>query len=96
MMRVGMTRQEIRRSVNAQVLTVFFLPLLMAGVHMGFAFPMVQKLLTAFALNNVRLFLLVTLIAYCVFAILYTAVYVMTSRGYYGIVSSAGPNAGAR
>ena len=96
MMRVGMTRQEIRRSVNAQVLTVFFLPLLMAGVHMGFAFPMVQKLLTAFALNNVRLFLLVTLIAYCVFAILYTAVYVMTSRAYYGIVSSAGPNAGVR
>ena len=58
-----------------------------AGVHMAFAFPMVRILLLAFSLNNVRLFLIVTLIAYGIFAVLYTAVYAATSRAYYGIVS---------
>ena len=87
MMRIGLTRREIRKSVDVQVLTVFFLPLVAAGVHMALAFHMVRILLLAFSLNNVRLFLIVTLIAYGIFAVLYTAVYAATSRAYYGIVS---------
>ena len=44
MQKVGMTKREIRRSINSQVLTVFFAPLLMAVLHLAFAFPLVWKL----------------------------------------------------
>ena len=56
MQKVGMTRREIRRSVNSQLLTVFFLPLLGAGLHLAFAFPMLRRLLMLFELQNVALF----------------------------------------
>ena len=39
MQKVGMTKREIRKSINSQMLTVFFLPLVTAGVHLAFAFP---------------------------------------------------------
>lgn len=39
MQKVGMTKREIRKSINSQILTVFFLPLILAGVHLAFAFP---------------------------------------------------------
>ena len=48
MQKVGMTKREIRKSINSQVLTVFFLPLLAAGIHTAFAFPMIQKILLLF------------------------------------------------
>ena len=53
MQKVGMTKREIRKSINSQILTVFFLPLILAGVHLAFAFPMLQKLLMLFGLTNV-------------------------------------------
>ena len=43
--KVGMTKKEIKRSINSQILTVFTAPLLMAGVHLAFAFPMLYRLL---------------------------------------------------
>ena len=89
MRKVGMTKKEIRRSINSQLLTVFYLPLLMAGLHMAFAFPMIRKLLTLFLLYNVRLFALTTLVSFAVFALFYALVYRFTSNAYYNIVSSA-------
>lgn len=88
MQKVGMTRREIRRSVNSQVLTVFFLPLALAGVHLGFAFPLIRKLLLIFSLTNFRLLILVTVCCYLIFALFYTLVYRATSRAYYAIVSA--------
>lgn len=87
MRKVGMTRPEIRKSINSQLLTVFFLPLLGAGMHMGFAFPIVRKLLLLFNLNNTVLFLMTTIISYLVFALLYVLVYRLTSNTYYKLVS---------
>nr|WP_305139008.1 ABC transporter permease [uncultured Schaedlerella sp.] len=87
MQKVGMTETDIRRSVNSQVLTVFFLPLIMAGIHLAFAFPMVHKLLLLFSLTNLKLLLIVTVCCYLVFAVFYMMVYRITSRGYYHIVS---------
>ncbi|MBR2037521.1 MAG: ABC transporter permease, partial [Lachnospiraceae bacterium] len=52
MRKVGMTTKDIRQSINSQMLTVFFLPLITATLHVGFAFPMVQKLLIMFNLRN--------------------------------------------
>lgn len=88
MRKVGMTKKEIRRSINSQLLTVFFLPLALAGLHMVFAFPMIQKLLTLFAFYNVKLFVLTTLGSFAVFAVFYALVYRLTSNAYYRIVSA--------
>lgn len=88
MQKVGMTQKEIRRSINSQVLTVFFLPLITAGVHLIFAFPMVYRLLVLFSLTNLKLLIVVTLGCYLLFALFYVLVYRGTSRAYYHIVSS--------
>lgn len=87
MQKVGMTKGEIRKSINSQVLTVFFLPLLLAGLHMAFAFPMVQRVLSLFSLTNAQLFMLTTGISFAAFAVLYVIVYKITSKAYYNIVS---------
>ena len=87
MQKVGMTKKEIRKSINSQILTVFFLPLLMAGVHLAFAFPLIRKLLLLFGLVNGELLMIVTLCCYLVFALFYVLVYRATSRAYFSIVS---------
>ena len=87
MQKVGLSRAEVRASVRAQVLTVFFLPLAAAGVHVAFAFPLIATLFKVLALTNVKLFLLCTLGCYAAFAALYAAVYALTARTYYKIVS---------
>lgn len=87
MQKVGMTKQEIKKSINSQVLTVFFAPLLMACVHLCFAFPIVQKLLLAFGFTDTRLFFIVNVVCVLVFGVFYTIVYQITSGAYYGIVS---------
>lgn len=87
MQNVGMTRREIRRSINSQLLTVFYLPLLFAGLHLAFAFPMIRRLLMLFSLYNIGLFAAVTAISFAVFAALYAVVYRQTAGAYYAIVS---------
>ena len=86
MRKVGLTDGEIRRSVNSQVLTVFFAPLLMAGVHMMFAMPMIRLILGAFGLHNDSLFYGIGIGSYVVFAVIYALMYLLTSRRYYRIV----------
>ena len=89
MQKVGMTKKEIRRSINSQVLTVFAAPLLFAGLHITFAYPIIAKLLRLFGLFNTNLFICVTVASFLVFAIFYVIVYSITSRSYYNIVSEA-------
>lgn len=85
--KVGMNDREIRRAVNSQVLTVFFAPLVAAGIHMAFAFPLLTKLLGLFSMRDTGFLAAVTLVCYCVFALIYVIVYGVTSRGYFRIVS---------
>ncbi len=89
MRKVGMTREEIKKSINSQLLVVFFIPLAFAGMHLAFAFPMIGKLLAIFGLHNKGLFIFTTLISYVLFAAFYTMVYKVTSNVYYNIVSEA-------
>lgn len=86
MQKVGMTRRDIRKSVDSQVLTVFFLPLILAGLHMVFAFPFLSKILVLFAFDNTLFNALVTLGCYALFGVFYTVVYKITSGSYYNIV----------
>ena len=89
MRKVGMTTQDIRKSVNSQMLTVFFLPLVTAVLHLCFAFPMVQKLLALFNLRNTTLMLTVMAVAVIVFGAFYGIIYKVTSNAYFSIVSGA-------
>lgn len=90
MQQVGMTHDEVRSTIRTQVLTVFFLPLVTAAVHVAFAFPMIRLMLSSFGLANVRLFILCTLGTIAVFAVLYTIVYSLTAHAYYNIVNDEG------
>lgn len=88
MQKVGMSRQEVKKTINFQVLTVFFIPLLGAGVHMAFAFPIIALMLRAFMINNTAVLATITLIAFAVFAVFYVASYLITSRAYYKVVAA--------
>ena len=89
MQRVGMTKTDIRKSINSQLLLVFFLPLLFAGLHLGFAFPFVHKMLVLFNLTNLKLLIGTTVVTFAIYAVFYTLVYRITSNSYYSIVAGA-------
>lgn len=88
--KVGMSKREIKSTIGSQVLITFFLPLITAGIHMLFAFPIVTQLLRAFDMTNTTLFALTTLASYVLFAIIYTIVYKVTSKSYKNIVTIDG------
>lgn len=87
MRQVGLTEKEIRSSIHSQVLTVFFMPLITAIIHTMFAFPMVKGCLAALEMTDTRLFLTCVAICCGVFALMYLAVYFLTSKVYYHIVN---------
>lgn len=88
MKKVGLSNTEIKKTIRSQVVVVFFLPLIMAVIHIAFAFKIIAKLLALLNLTNVSLFAISTAGTIIVFAILYAIVYVLTARVYYRIVSS--------
>ncbi|SDM79307.1 ABC transporter permease [Acetanaerobacterium elongatum] len=88
MQKVGMSDKEVRGTIQKQVLMVFFLPLGMAVIHIAVAFKVLCKLLLAFQLTNTMLFLVCTIGAVLLFAILYFVVYQLTARTYYRIVQA--------
>ena len=85
--KVGMTKSEIRSTINSQVLTMFFLPLLMAGLHTVFAFGLISKLLMLFGAMDAGFLALVALICFAVYSVVYVLVYKLTSGIYYKIVA---------
>ena len=87
MQKVGMTRADIRRNINFQMLTVFLLPPVTAVMHLSFSFPMVKKLLELLNLSNTALMLIVLGISLLVFGVFYAVIYKCTSNVYYAIVS---------
>ena len=88
MQQVGMSRREVGVSIRGQILLVFFLPLLAAGLHILAAFPMLCRILELFGLYDVGLFALCTAGTLAVFAAVYALVYGLTARTYERIVGS--------
>jgi putative ABC transport system permease protein len=86
MQKVGMSRAEVKKSIRSQVLMVFFIPLVMAAIHVLAAFPMITKLLSVLYLTNVSLFAICTIGTVVIFAVIYAIVYMVTARTYYKIV----------
>lgn len=87
MQKVGISHEEIKKSIHSQVLTVFFLPLIVAGIHVAFAFPFITRLLAILNLTNVKLFAMATVGGFLIFSVFYAVVYRITARSYYKIVS---------
>lgn len=87
MKKVGMTEREIKKSINSQILTVFFAPLIAAGVHIAFAYNMIKLILRVMVAAAGSTFFYTTLICYAVFAVFYIAVYLITSKAYYRTIS---------
>ena len=86
MQKVGLSRREVRSSVRRQILMVFFLPLLMAMLHITMAFPMIRRMLLLFGMTNTKLFIGCTTGTVLIFAVVYGLIYLMTARSYYHIV----------
>ena len=86
MQKVGLSRREVRSSVRRQILMVFFLPLLMAMLHITMAFPMIRRMLLLFGMTNTKLFIGCTAGTVLIFVVVYGLIYLMTARSYYHIV----------
>lgn len=86
MQKIGMSTDEVKNTIRGQILMVFFLPLLVAGVHVIFAFPILEKLLHVMLLSSTWLFVGCSIIVYIVFAIVYVIIYMGTAKTYYHIV----------
>lgn len=87
MQKVGMSKKEVKRSIRSQVLSVFFLPLVVAVIHVAVAFKVMTKILGVLNLTNASLFAVCTIITIAVFAVFYIIVYSITAKEYYRIVN---------
>lgn len=86
MQKVGLSHREVKSSIRRQILMVFFLPLLMAMLHISMAFPLIRRMLLLFGMTNTRLFIGCTAGTVLIFALVYGLIYLMTARSYYHIV----------
>ena len=81
-----MSYDEVKRTIRSQVLMVFFLPLVVAGIHVAVSFRVIKMILKMLSMTEPTLFMAVTLITLLVFAVMYTIVFMITTKAYYGIV----------
>jgi len=87
MQKVGMSRHEVKTSIRSQIVTIFFLPIAAAIIHIAAAFKMISKLLSLFNLTDTSLFITCTGLSILVFGLIYAGVFVLTAKAYYRIVS---------
>lgn len=86
MQNVGMSQKEVKQTIQSQVLIFFFLPLVVAVIHMAFAFKMIVKMFSAFLVSDISLFIWCTVISIIILAIIYSVIYFFTAKTYYRIV----------
>lgn len=87
MQKVGMSRREVKKTVNSQIRMVFFLPLGLAVLHLMAAFQLIRRLLSSLNLTNTNLIIACTIGTILIFAVIYVFVFKMTAREYYKIVT---------
>ena len=83
--KLGIDQKTIKKSINRQVLIVFFLPLFTAFIHTAFAFKMYRKIIELFGVNG-SVTLNATIVIGAIFVVVYLIVYQITSRSYYRII----------
>lgn len=86
--KVGMEDTQVKKTINAQILLVFFMPLALAGLHLICAYPMISKLMVLFTITDMTLIKIVTCITFVMIGVFYGIVYKLTSHTYYKIIRS--------
>ncbi|HEV6423588.1 TPA: ABC transporter permease [Streptococcus pneumoniae] len=84
--KVGLDQKQIKQTINKQILTVFFLPLLFAFIHLAFAYHMLSLILKVIGVIDTTMMLIVTLSICAIFLIVYVLIFMITSRSYRKIV----------
>ena len=84
--KVGLDQKQIKQTINKQVLTVFFLPVIFAFLHLAFAYHMLSLILKVIGVVDTAMMLSVTLSICCIFALIYVLIFMITSRSYRRIV----------
>ena len=87
MQKVGMTKENIKKTINSQMLTVFLIPIAFACLHLAVVLPIIHKLLLLFGHNNMPLLLTCAGVCVLICGIFYAVIYKLTSNAYYKIVS---------
>ena len=85
--KIGLDDLQVKQTIGKQVLTVFFLPLIFAFIHLAFAYHMISLIVRIIGVLNPDLMLVVTIIVCGVFFLAYVLVFALTSRSYRRIVS---------
>ena len=90
--KVGMSRKEVKKTIHSQVLMVFFLPLIVTAIHLAFNYNMMNGILSLMSVGTAvhaadSTFLITTIITLAAFCVIYTLVYLATSKAYLRIVS---------
>ncbi|MGT2929007.1 ABC transporter permease [Streptococcus dentasini] len=83
---VGMSEGQVKKTINSQIILVFFMPLAFAALHFVMAIPMLKQLLLAFGVTRSNLVYLVSLITVALIALIYFIIYRLTSRTYYRLI----------
>ena len=84
--KVGLDQKQIKQTINKQVLTVFFLPVIFAFLHLAFAYHMLSLILKVIGVVDTAMMLSVTLTICGIFALIYVLIFMITSRSYRRIV----------
>lgn len=83
---IGLTKKEVKRAINSQVLIVFFMPIIVSIIHFSAAFLMIEKLIKLFGVSNTSSIATVSLITIAIISVIYYLIYRKTSKIYYRIV----------
>lgn len=92
MRKVGISKKEIKKSVNSQLLITFFTPLILAGLHTVFSIIWLCRIINSNAYHDYSFFICMALISFIVLSLLYCIMYKVTSRVYYNIVGGVDKN----
>ena len=84
--KVGLDQKQIKQTINKQVLTVFFLPVIFAFLHLAFAYHMLSLILKVIGVIDTAMMLTVTLSICGIFALIYVLIFMITSRSYRKII----------
>ena len=86
MKKIGMSETEVKKTIGSQIILVFFLPLIVAGIHVVFASPILVRLMKLLLLASDSLFFICLAIIFAIFGVVYILIYTGTARTYYKIV----------
>lgn len=83
---VGMSEGQVKKTINSQIILVFFMPLVFAALNFVMAIPMLKQMLLVFGVTSSNLVYLVSVITVAVIALIYFIIYRLTSRTYYRLI----------